>query len=224
MIDGIDGAHVIAMTVLFLTPVALPNTERGSQQRGLDIMNAQGVSAQQRVHVAFSDQFRKRDGASRVYDHRTGHGDNLLSGRARVFDQGGGLLHGRFHLAFRGYAVAHEGERETIAFLRFGNHADAAHSGHHLVAGSKIAHAPAPGLVAIDYDHGVHALVLNFHPLVVAADIGSIIGSGVKIFGSAAVAFDLAELGVAGVDHRAAEAEQLREHLLHRIRVVGIDL
>ncbi len=47
MIDRVDGAHVVAMPVLFLPPVGLAHAERSAQQRALDIVHAQRVSRQQ---------------------------------------------------------------------------------------------------------------------------------------------------------------------------------
>ena len=52
VIDGVDGAHVIAMPVLFLPAVALAHAQRSAQQRRLDIVHAQRVSRQQRLHPA----------------------------------------------------------------------------------------------------------------------------------------------------------------------------
>ena len=58
MVDGVDGAHVIAMAVLFLPPVALADAERSAEQRRFDIVHAQRVAAEQRADVAVADQAR----------------------------------------------------------------------------------------------------------------------------------------------------------------------
>src|SRR5580658_11336557 len=55
IVDGVDGAHMIAMAVLFLPPVALSNPKRSAEQGRFDIVHAQRISAQQRGNVAFAD-------------------------------------------------------------------------------------------------------------------------------------------------------------------------
>ena len=87
----------------------------------------------------------------------------------------------------------------------------------------QIAQAAAGGAAAGDHDHRVHALVLHFHPLAVDGAPASVIGGGIEILRRAAVALDRAELGVAGIDRRAAQAEQLAEQLLHVGRVRRFD-
>ncbi len=79
MIDRIDGAHMIAMPVLFLAAVALPDTERGSEQCCFDVVHTQRVSAQQRADVAFANQAGKRRGAAGVDHHGSSHDHDLLS-------------------------------------------------------------------------------------------------------------------------------------------------
>ena len=56
------------------------------------------------------------------------------------------------------------------------------------------------------------------------AHVGFVVGGGIKIFRRAAILQHGEQLGVAGIDHRTAQAEQLREDLLHGFGIVGIDL
>ena len=46
MVDGVDGAHVIAMAVLLLAAVGEAHPERSAEQRRLHIVDAQGVAAE----------------------------------------------------------------------------------------------------------------------------------------------------------------------------------
>ena len=76
------------------------------------------------------------------------------------------------------------------------------------------AEASGPSL-RLDDDHRVHALVLHFDPFAVDPHERVVIAGGVEIFGRAAVALDEPECGVARLDRRAADGEQLREHVVH---------
>ena len=48
VIDGVDGAHVVAVPVLLLPAVGQADAERGAEQRRLHIVHAQRVAAEQR--------------------------------------------------------------------------------------------------------------------------------------------------------------------------------
>src|SRR5271165_658984 len=56
MINRIDGPHVIAMAVLFLPAIGLADAERRTEQRIFDIMNAERVATQKRVHITAANQ------------------------------------------------------------------------------------------------------------------------------------------------------------------------
>jgi hypothetical protein len=141
-----------------------------------------------------------------------------LSFCSRAAHQRRGLADGGFHLAFGGDAVGHEGEREAVALLGFRGDADAAHADHDAVALAQIAQAAAKGAAFVDHDHGVHALVFGFDPLVADAHVSAVVGGGVEIFGRAAVALHGAQFGVAGIDGRAAQLEQAFEQVRERRR------
>ena len=49
------------------------------------------------------------------------------------------------------------------------------------------------------------------------------VGGGIKILGSAAIALHGVQLGVARIHHGAAQAQQLREHPLHGIGIGSFD-
>ena len=83
VIDGIDGAHVIAMAVLFLPPVGEANAERGAEQRGLDVVHAERIAAEQRMDIAVRDQLRQGRRAAGVNHHRSGDDDDFLTGLLR---------------------------------------------------------------------------------------------------------------------------------------------
>ena len=155
------------MAVLFLAAIGQPHAERSAEQRGLHVVNAQRVAAEQRVHEAAADQRRQALHAAGVHHHRTRHHDHFQLLLERLPDQRRGLPHGGLHLALRRDAVGHEGERQPVALLRFGRHADAAHAHHHAVARPDIAQPAAPGAAIGDHDQRIHALVLHFDPLLV---------------------------------------------------------
>ena len=78
VIDGVDGAHVIAMAVLFLAAVGQAHAQRGAEQRGFDIVHAQRIAAEQGLHQAAADQRRETGDAAGMHHHRTRHHDHLL--------------------------------------------------------------------------------------------------------------------------------------------------
>ena len=164
MIDGVDGAHVIAMAMLFLAAVGLADAERGAEQSRFNIVDAERVAGQQRLHPAAVESARQRRPAAGVDDHGSGDDDDFLPAARGLPHQRGGLADGGFDLPLRRNSVAHEGEGEAVALLRFGHDADAAHAGDHLVALLQIAQAAADGAAVGDHDHGVHALILDFQP------------------------------------------------------------
>ena len=134
----------------------------------------------------------------------SGYYYDFLAGLAALAHQVGGLAHGGFYLALRGDAVAHEGEGHAVAFLRFGDYADAAHADYYLVSFFEVAEAAADGVFAGDDDHGVHALVFDFEPIAFLADQGFVIRGGIEIFGGAAIALDCCQFSGAGVGGGAA--------------------
>ena len=152
--------------------------------------------------------------------HRARHGDDGLALLLRLPRQRRRLPHRGLHLALGGNLVRHERERQTVALLRFRRHADAVHAGDHHVAGLQIAQAPAVRCRTrrrrvLDDDHGVHALVLHFHPFAGDAHEGVVIAGGVEIFRRAAVALHQAQRRVAALGGRTADGQQLRQHVLH---------
>ena len=76
-VNGVDGAHVVAVPVLLLAPVGKPHAERGAEQRGFDIVHAQGVAAQHGVNPVAADERAQPFHSTRVHHHRAGHHDNL---------------------------------------------------------------------------------------------------------------------------------------------------
>ena len=207
-VNGVDGAHVVAVPVLVLAAIGEAHAERGAEQRGFDVVDAQGVAAEQGLHPAIADQRGEPRHPAGVDHHRAGHHHHLQLLPGGLADQRGGLAHGGLHLALRGDAVGHEGERQAVALLRFGHHAHAAQAHHDRIARAQIAHAPAAGAAIADHDEGVHALIFDFDPLLLEADVGPVVGGGVEILGSAAVALGGAQKRIAALDGRAAQFKQ----------------
>src|SRR5215472_7038851 len=215
-IDRVDGAHVIAVAVLLLAAVAEAHAKGGAEERGLDIVHAQRVAAQHAVNPAAADERGQPGNPAGVDDDRPGHGEHfefLLDGLA---NQRCRLADGGLHLALGADAVGHEGEFQAIALFGFRSHADAAHPDHDAVAPAEIAQAAAGCAAVADYDHGVHALVFDLDPLVAEAHVSLVVGGGVEILGRATVAFHGGQRGVAGVDRRAADHEQIFQEAVER--------
>jgi len=204
------------VAVLLLAAIGEAHAERSAEQRGFDIVHAQRVAAQQRLHEPVADEGREAGDAAGMYHYRSGHNYHLLLLTEGVAHQSRGLAHGCFHLALRGNAVRHEGKREPVAFLRFGHHADAAQPHHHPVALAQIAQAAANGAAVSHHDHGVHALLLHFDPLLAVPYVGAMVGGGVEILGGALVPLYGAELGIARIHRRAAQLEQCLEKASER--------
>ena len=178
---------------------------------GLHIVHAERVAAEHSVNATAADEAAEPFDAAGMHHHRTGDGDDLqllLDGMAQ---QRGRLADGGLDLPFGGDAVGHEGEIQAVALLGFRDHANALEADDHLVALAEVAQPAAGGAAVAHHDHGVHPLILDFGPLLADADVGAVIGGRVEIFRRAAVAFDRAEDGVAGVDRGAAELQQAVE-------------
>ena len=215
MINGVDRAHMVAVAVLGLTAVAQTHAERCAQNRRLDVMDPQRVARQQRIHPTFADQRRQARVAARMDHYRPGHDNDRLARLAAVAHQRGGLAHCRFHLSFGRRAVGHEGERQPVAFLRLGHHANALHPGHHLVPGANVAQPPAHRRALLPHDQRVHPLAAHQVPRAVATHQGAVVGGRVEILRRAAVALYAPQLRVRAVGGRATEFQQPRQQPLH---------
>ncbi len=197
MVDGVDGAHVIAMAVLFLAAIGEADAERSAEQRRFDIVHAERVAGEHGLHEAAADQRRQTRDAAGVDHHRPGDHDHFLFLLDGLAYQRGRLPDGGFHLPLGRDAVRHEGEGQAVALFGFGRHADAAQPGDDAVARAQIAQTAAGGAAFGDYDHGVHALVFGFDPLAAVSHEGAMVGGGIEILRRAAVALHFAEDGVA---------------------------
>ena len=71
---------------------------------------------------------------------------------------------------------------------------------------------------ALDHDRGVHALLLDLHPLAAEAHRRLMVGGGVEVLRRAAVAIGGDDVRVLGARDAAAERDQLLEHLGQRRR------
>lgn len=223
MIDRVDCAHVIAVAVFFEAPILHADAERSAEQSRLNIVDGQCVAAEEGINEAPADERAQGLDAAGVDDDGPGHHDHCFAFGAHLPDEAGGLGHGGFDLPFRADFVAHEGEAVAVAFLRLRDDADAAHAHDDRVAGFYVAQFAAPGSAVFDDDTGIHALLAHRMPRAGVADFGALVGSGIEILGSAAVAFDDANLGVARIDRGAAETDQLAEDLVHRLGGWGLD-
>ena len=80
VVDGVDGAHVIAVAVLFLAAVGQADAERRAEQRGFDIVHAERVAREQRVARSPSRiSCGKVARAAGVDDDRAGDDDDLAA-------------------------------------------------------------------------------------------------------------------------------------------------
>lgn len=223
VIDGVDGAHVVAVAVLFETTVVHADAEGGAEESGFDVVDGEGVAAEQSVDEAGLDEGAEGLDAAGVDDDGSGDDDDRFAFGAHLLDEGGGLGDGGIDLAFGADLVAHEGEAEAIALLRFRDNADAAHADDDGVSGFDLAELAADGGAFVDDDAGVHALFAGGDPGAVVTDFGALVGGRIEIERGAAVAFDDADFGIARIDRGAAETDQLAEHLLHMLGRGGLD-
>ena len=70
--DGVDGAHVVAVTVLDRITGREVDSKRGARQRHLDIVHRKGIAGEQHVHVTEADQLAEVFRPPSVYDNRAG--------------------------------------------------------------------------------------------------------------------------------------------------------
>ncbi len=84
MIDRIDGAHVIAVAMLFLAAVGGADSEGGSKQRRFDVVNGERVAGQQCVDPSAANQLGKRGAAAGVDHDRPGDRDDSLTFGTRL--------------------------------------------------------------------------------------------------------------------------------------------
>ena len=211
MVDSVDGAHVIAMAVFLLATVGEADAQRSAEERRFGIVDAKGIAAEQGVDESAADERGKARDPARVDHHGSGYHHDFQLLFQDAAHQRGGLADRRFHLALGGNAIRHEGEGQTVALLGFRGDADAAHAHHDAVALAQIAQAAAKSAAFVDGDHGVHALVFGLDPLLPDAHVGAMVGGRVEVFGGAAVVLHGAQLGIAGIDGRAAQFEQAGE-------------
>ena len=223
VIDGVDGAHVIAVAVFFQAAVDDADAEGSAEEGGFNVMNGEGVATEKGIDPAVADELGERPDASGVNDDGAGDDDDFFTIAPHLFHDGGGLADGGIDLALRGDLVAHEGEAVAVTLLGFGDDADAAHANDDGVAGLQIAETAADGCAIGEHDHGVHALAVDGDPGVADTDFGTVIGGGIEIFGSAEILFDDAGFGVAIVGGSASEADQLAEEIVHLFPVGGFD-
>ena len=72
------------------------------------------------------------------------------------------------------------------------------------------------GRSVFDDDQSIHALLLNFDPLLAEADLRPLIRCRVEILGRATVAIHGPQICVAGIGGRTAESQQLAQQLEHQ--------
>jgi hypothetical protein len=214
-VDGIDGTHVIAVAMFFLAAIGSANTERCAVKGGFDVVNSQRISGKDGIDPTGAHEFRKGRNAAGMNHYGARNGDDAFAFFACELHHGNGLLNGRFNLPFGRDFVAHEGERLTISFFRFGDDANAFHPDDDSITRFDIAKATAVGLRSGYDNHAVHSLIMNFQPLAFVAHEGALVSGRVEVFGCAAVAFGCLQFCVSAINRSTAETEQLGEHLLH---------
>lgn len=156
-------------------------------------------------------------------DDGAGDDDDFLPVTSDLLHDGSGLADGSFDLALRRDLIAHEGEAVAVAFLGLRDDADSAHPDHDGVAGLEVAKTAADGPFGGEDYHGIHALAIDAHPIVIDADFGAVISGGVEVFGCAGVLFDDAGFGVPIFGGGATKAEELAEETVHLLAVGGFN-
>src|SRR4051794_15218469 len=124
------------------------------------------------------DQRGQVNRATRVNHNGPGDNNDFLPFLDRRLDQRRGLLHSRFHLAFRRYAIAHESESQPVSLIRFRDYANSAHSDYDFVASLDVPKFPAIGPAILQQDQRIHALVLYLNPVLVSPDKGAMVRGG----------------------------------------------
>ncbi len=84
MVDRVNGTHMIAMPMFFLAAIRLADTQGRAEQGGFNIVNAQGISAQQGLNPAVFNECSESGSATGVDDDGAGNHDDLLSCGARL--------------------------------------------------------------------------------------------------------------------------------------------
>ena len=173
--------------MLRLPPVRCPHPQRCPQQRRFNIMHRQRVARQHCINPAMPNQTRQWFRTAGMHHHRPCHRDDLLPIATHLLHDAGGLPHSRFYLPLRRNLVAHEREPQTVALLSFGNHPNALHAHHNLVARFHIAQAPAHRCPFAHHNHRVHALIGRFNPLPPHAHLRPLVRRRIEILRRAAV-------------------------------------
>src|SRR6516164_9400202 len=114
--------------------------------------------------------------------------NDLLTFRTSLLKQRGSLPDRGFKLPLRRDPIAHECEREAVAFLRLRQDSNAPHSHHHTIAFTKIPEPAASRMTERNHDHGVHALILDLNPFASMTYLRAVIRGRVKVLRRAAIA------------------------------------
>jgi hypothetical protein len=183
------------------------HAQRGAEQRGFDIVHAQRVAAEQRLTPSRCGSARQARHAARMHHHRTRH------------------HHAPFAL-LRAYAAPSAAVcRTAVSTCRsdempFDMKANASRSRSFDSGATRMPRMTPHDHVArrrsrsrrhgvrrvpsLHHDHGVHALVLHLDPLRPRCAPGAVIGGGVEILRSAAVALHRAQRRVAASHRRSS--------------------
>src|SRR5207237_1376561 len=168
-IDGVDRAHVVAMTAGHGRSGLEVHPERGAEERQLRIVHGERIAGEEHVDVSTSNQLREIGRATRVHDHRSDDEREPASARLRIAHHPRDSRDAHFDAPFRRHVVRHEREIRAIAIAELGRDAEPFEPAHDPTAGTHVAHLPALDAATLAYDHGVHALARDIDPAPVDA-------------------------------------------------------
>ena len=200
--DRIDGREMVAMPVIRGGAADEIDAQRGAEQGLLDIMDGDGISAENGLDVALANEAGKMFAAAGVDDDGAGHDHDpalLLAAAAHLPRD---ALDHKIDAPLAGNARAHEGELVLAAgrgFLQLAPGAQAIAAGDNEVALAQVPKKRAARgglLLGFDHDHAIHALASHREPGAAHAHLRRVDGRGVEVVGRHAIERGRGERGV----------------------------
>ena len=179
--DDVDRAHVVFVASFDRDPDIEIDTERGSEERVLDIVHRQRVPGQQPVHPALAHQLAQIAAAAAVHDHRPGDHHDPTTGCFHLTHHLDDPRHPHLHTSLGGHVVGHEGEAEPVTLLELRRHPDSVHPANNQIATPHVPQRATHRAPLAHQYHRVHALPLDRDPPPAVVDLGAMVGCRVEI-------------------------------------------
>src|SRR5579862_1800476 len=220
--DEVDGLQVVLMAAAHGDAPLEIDPERSAQQALLDIVDGDGVPAEEGLHVPVADEAREVFPRARMDDHRAGHDGDLASLFPYAAEFPRDLVHHQLDAALARNARAHEAEflrAPRRARLRFAHGADSPGADDDALPRLQVAQQRAARGRFVHHDDAVHALGADEDPFPPDMHLGGINGRRIEIVRGDSRLRDPPQDGVADIFRRqdGAQVDELGDDALQRL-------